>query len=385
MPLQLAHRNLDLPEIVGLLKDQQLYKNDVIVSPDKLSVVTDGTALPFLVVKEAEPQLSEHGVTNVDGEYQISDRFLSTVATRLNVPGAFLKRMYATRGDVFAEMVNLLFNGSGHYGPFPKNSLVRLFTATEGEEQGLARCIVSDSYKIIDNLDTIIAVLQGLEEAGIDPNDIVMRRGDISETRMRMSIEVPEVTAVAATLLEGYRDPRSGNTNNNIVHASLSLQNSETGSGALGLYPEAIAKICSNGMTAYKLGNRAVHLGTRLDEGLVKYETDTHAANNNAIRLAVRDSVKQFLTPEFLEKVVEHLTEKAGKHVTEPKKVIERVSKKLQFTDSEQEGILTHFLLGGQATSGGVMQAVTSYVQDVEDPDRAYHLSSNAVTAMELV
>ena len=386
MSIQTMHRNMDLGEMVQALKNQQAVKNDVIVSADKLAVVREGRELPYLVVRNAEPQIDETGVTQVDGYYNLSDRFIATVATRLGVPGSFLKKTYLERGDVFTRIVNSLLHGSsdGAYNQFGKNSTVRLFSSTEGEF-GLARCILSDSYKIMDNLDVVTSVLRGITDAGLDASQIHVGRGDISETRMRLDIDAPGIRAAAEALLDGYRDPRTGNTNNKIVHAGLRIQNSETGSGALSLTPFALVEVCSNGMTVPKMGSRQVHLGRKMDEGLIDFKADTHAANNHAVQLAVRDSVGTMLTPEFLDKVVSELTQVSDKKIDKPQQVIERISKKLQYTEDEQEGILSHFLLGGQATSGGVGQAITSYLQDVEDVDRAAHLSDSAFRAMELV
>ena len=80
MSVQTMHRNMDLGEMVQALKNQQAVKNDVIVSADKLAVIREGRELPYLVVNNAEPQINENGVTQVDGYYNLSDRFLATVA-----------------------------------------------------------------------------------------------------------------------------------------------------------------------------------------------------------------------------------------------------------------------------------------------------------------
>jgi hypothetical protein len=47
-------------------------------------------------------------------------------------------------------------------------------------------------------------------------------------------------------------------------------------------------------------------------------------------------------------------------------------------------GRLDHFIRGGAITAGGVLQAVTSYAQEVDDPDEALNLEESAVRAMEL-
>ena len=58
------------------------------------------------------------------------------------------------------------------------------------------------------------------------------------------------------------------------------------------------------------------------------------------------------------------------------------VASSCRFTDAEATGILNHFVKGGQMTSGGVAQAVTSFAQVIEDVDRANEFASKGVDAM---
>jgi hypothetical protein len=46
--------------------------------------------------------------------------------------------------------------------------------------------------------------------------------------------------------------------------------------------------------------------------------------------------------------------------------------------------ILSHFIKGGQLTSGGVLQAVSSAAQTIEDVDRAHEFLGTAVDAMKV-
>jgi hypothetical protein len=48
------------------------------------------------------------------------------------------------------------------------------------------------------------------------------------------------------------------------------------------------------------------------------------------------------------------------------------------------DAILAHFIRGGQLTAGGVMQAVTSVAQTLDDGDTAHDLEAQALRAMDL-
>ena len=68
--------------------------------------------------------------------------------------------------------------------------------------------------------------------------------------------------------------------------------------------------------------------------------------------------------------------------LADPQHTITVVAKRLSYTQSEQAGILAHFIRGGQVTSGGVLQAVTSYAQEIADVDRANEFAATGVDAM---
>ena len=48
------------------------------------------------------------------------------------------------------------------------------------------------------------------------------------------------------------------------------------------------------------------------------------------------------------------------------------------------DAILGHFIRGGQLTAGGVMQAVTSVAQTLDDADAAHELEAQAVRVLDL-
>ncbi len=59
------------------------------------------------------------------------------------------------------------------------------------------------------------------------------------------------------------------------------------------------------------------------------------------------------------------------------------MSARLRFTDDQQRDILAHFIRGGDLTAGGVMHAVTSVAQTLDDADTAHEMESLALRALE--
>jgi hypothetical protein len=287
---------------------------------------------------------------------------------------------------------------------------LRLFRAQDGQP-GVLRTMLSDSYGIIDNLDVLTAALEGLKAAD---TGVEIRECDLSDTTMRAKVYSPAVAALAPRLLGGYRDPfatpalserrRSVSTDLDhwrrvahreglgydpgtepVVFAGFRISNSETGDGAFTLKPELYVKICRNGLTLPLPAVRTVHHSTKMDIGPVVWSQDTRNKQLAVLTAKTRDAVRHWLSPEFLAAQIDRIEHHADKPVGEPSTAVTVLAKTLGFTDAEREGILAHFIAGGQLTAGGIAHAVTSYSQTITDSDRAEYLDDRALHAMTLL
>ncbi len=382
-------RNADLNTIATFLKEQQARKHDMVVPA---STVSSHDAL--IVVKGAEAVITADGVTTADGEYLPTHVFDEGVSSKLGIPLAYVRRMREERPDLYDMNLNGWLHGSklrrdGETGEFvqrfvgdERKFLLRTFKGDNGP--GVARAFLSDSYKMMDNLDALMAALDGMRSAGVD---VEFAGCDLTERRMTVKVVAPEIKALAPELLKGYRSPFNGATGdeNPTVFAGFVLSNSETGGGAFTITPRVVVQVCTNGMTIAKDALRAVHLGGKMDEGVIDWSGDTQQKATELIRAKTRDAVRTFLDVEYMTKVIATLTDKAAKPVEDAVKTVTTVSKKLAFTQEEQAGLLDHFIKGGQVTAGGLMQAVTSYAQTVEDADRSYDLEQQGVKVLDLV
>ena len=248
---------------------------------------------------------------------------------------------------------------------------------------------MSDSYGFRDNLDTVMALLKGMQAAGLDSTNI--RGADLSDDRLYLRVQAPEIAITAESFLKDYRSPFAGTghggeaaENPYVVYAGLLVKNSETGGGALSITPELRIKVCDNGLQITADAMRKVHLGGRLDEGHVQWSEETRQKQDDLITAQVKDAVKSYLSVDYVEKAVAKLEEKAGTPLTKPADVIQVVAKELRFSEAEADGLLDHFIRGGQATAGGVLQAVTSFAQEIDDVDRSNDFAAFGVRAMEL-
>ena len=166
------------------------------------------------------------------------------------------------------------------------------------------------------------------------------------------------------------------------MFAGFVVSNSEVGNGAFTITPRLVVEVCSNGMTITKDALREVHLGSRLDEGVIRWSDDTARKNLDLVTAQARDAVATFLDVDYVRGALDGLREQAGVPVTAPQATVERVGKSLRFSQDTIDGVLDHFIRGGQLTAGGVMQAVTSYAQTLDDADEAYEMEAQGIAAL---
>ena len=202
--------------------------------------------------------------------------------------------------------------------------LIRLFQP-DGNTDGLGvvRAVLSDSYKVIDNLDALMATLDGIRQAGLE---VVFDGLDLTERRLYARIVAPSIRALAPGLLSGYRSPFGGHLYipggnwtperaraaaaregrgyepgaEPVLFAGFVVSNSEVGDGAWSITPRVVAEICGNGLPIVADVTRAIHLGTRQAEGIVRYSADTMDKELALITARARDAVATFLSVDYL-------------------------------------------------------------------------------------
>jgi hypothetical protein len=430
-------RNANQEDLLALLNEQQAWKVDLVVPAEKLQF-SDGE----LIISGQEPVPDADGVTDPNGVYRPTQAFDGHLAERLGIPVSFLRRLRLGRFvegkqvseprlDLFDDNVNGLLQGRDELvidGEVVRSSVPhdqRKFLARllqPGDGQGIATGLMSDKYAEIDNYDVVLAVLDGIRSTGIDDSTLRIT-GDISETRMYLNIQAPELLTLAADLFDGYRSPfdpgvgaaqrigqgitleqrielgrqwRKGELRQSLgahhmfvpgqeplCYAGAQVRNSENGFSLYSITPMLVGLGCTNGMLIHKDAYTERHSGSAKGEGWIRWSEKTLTAKRTVIAQETADMLRQVFSREYMDKAVSRLSEKATKPIAEPDRVIEVVAKKVKWSEAEQKGILQHFMRGNKWTTGGVMHAVTSFSQTVRDADAAHELDKNAVAAME--
>jgi hypothetical protein len=391
--MQTMTRNATLEDLASMLREQHTRKIDVVAPSSQIR--SEGGVIH---VDGAEQEITMDGVTSIAGRYRPTSVFDEGVASKLDIPVGYLKRLRAERPDLYDANVNGWLQGNG--SPDPRSFLIRAFQGEQGSE-GIARAFLSDRYGILDHLDALMATLDGVRQS---MSNVIIDSCDLTDRRMYVRVVAPEIRALAPTLLENYRSPFQGGWTverarsvaaregmgyepgtEPVVFAGFEISNSETGGGAFTITPRLVIQICANGLKINADALRAVHLGGRMDDGVIRWSEDTQAKQIELITAKTRDAVATFLDTDYMERTIRGLEEKAGKPIDGPlDKAVKAISKKLTFSEEVSDGILDHFLRGGQFTAAGVMNAVTSYAQVVEDADLAASLEDSAIRSLEV-
>ncbi|MFF4128288.1 DUF932 domain-containing protein [Microbispora rosea] len=373
VPVPLTARNADLAELHALLRDQHARKVDVPVTTAQIRAA--GTHLQLI---DTPPVLSEAGVTDSTGLYLPTDICDQGLADKLGIPLPYLRRLRVHQPALYEANINTWLRSDD------RRFLLRGLRGA-GDTPGVARAFLSDRYKIIDNLDVLMAALDGVRLAGVD---VDIDGCDLTERRMYVRVVCEQVAALAPELLKNYRSPFTGDAgvDNPLVFAGFVISNSETGCGAFTITPRLLVQVCRNGMTITADAHRHVHLGGRLDDGggAVRWSSDTQDKNLQLITAQTRDAITTFLDTDYLTAKIRELTAAAGTEIADPEKTIQAVTTKLRFTDDQQREILRHFIRGGDLTAGGVMHAVTSVAQTLDDADTAHEMEAQALRALHL-
>jgi hypothetical protein len=401
-------RNAELAELARVLTDHRSRSVDFVAPAAKMSM-RDGA----LVVEGLEPlvTMNADGVTSTDvnGLYKPTHVGEQGLANVLDIPVRYVRRLADQHPTLLDTNVNEWF---GHASMIDKKHLYRALVNPAGDPSpdgydGVIRAVLSDSYRCIDNFDVLMAVLSGMRNAGIEDPDI---HADLTVSRMVVRVTAPGVAIHAPALLANYRNPFDDGARpvsnwtperlaraagiegmgyepgtEPIVFAGFQISNSETGGGAFRITPRLDIRVCRNGLTIGAESTKEIHLGAKLDVGMIEWSDEVRAANIQLVMAQTTQVVNKFLSREYVQEKVAKLEQDAGIPVkpSDAPEIIANVAKTIRWTQAEQDSILDHFMAGGQTTAGGIMQAVSAVAQTLPG-DAAFEMEGQAVRVLAL-
>ena len=331
-----------LPEVLTELQRQSAAKQDFIGPAQAFTLRPDG--------KTFEINHQSGGAQEVFGT---SDLFHRQVGSTLGIPAKYYDQMRTQKPELLAENVNAWF------GDRDQSYMIRSMDYGVGR---IARALLSDRYRRIDNLEVATAVLPLF--AGQEGMEIV----STAVTESKLFIKIVNHRLEMAVVPGDY------------VQAGVVISNSEVGLGAVSVQPLVYRLVCSNGMCVNDFGERKAHVGRAakaMEDSFNLYSDETMEAEDKAFLLKLRDTTLAAIEEARFVQIVGKLQEATTARITgRVQDVIELTGKAYDLNQPEQDNILNYLIQGGDLSLYGLSNAITRASQDVESYDRATAMES---------
>lgn len=376
-------RKTNLADLVQELQKENLQKRDIVIPASCLSmhngqIIVANTAGS----KELDKILYQTGISYTAENQRIRLECLETMdnhlAEKLGIPVRYFQKMRDGHNPLLdANVTHWLQNNNTNY-------LLRSFVDKENEK-GIARALLSDRFKTIDNLDILLTVLSAVKESGMNIQ-IDADSCDLSEKRMYVRFTCPDIEIQAPELLRNYRpNGRTVDVGDGIISGFV-ITNSEVGHGSMTIMPRAVVLKCRNGMVRADEKFAQKHLGAKMGEyESITWSNETKEKNLELIMNQVKDCIKQFVSEDYLGKMIADTVQKGQKELEHPMDCIKQVTSSLEINEAKQDEILNYFIKSGDLSAFGVSQAITLYAGNSQNPDEQFELENAAMAVLDKI
>ena len=334
-----------IQNLYGELERQRAARKDLIADTRSITV-NSVNGLSMLTVATDSDKLS----------YRISEIAHRQIADRLSIPYKYYERMRQENPTLLDSNINSWLNTT------PEKRMLRTL-------DGKLRAFLSDRYRRLDNLELVdhvlpvIAAMKGCEIASCDVTETHLYLKVINKT-MKTEI-VP----------------------GDIVQAGFVVSNSEIGLGALKVEPLVYRLVCKNCLISKDLAHKKYHAGRPVedtDNAYELYSDATLAQDDKAYFMKVQDIVSAAVDEtKFMLTVNKLRMAKNLKTGDDPVQTVEVLGDRYVLNKNERASILRHFIMAGEFTQYGLVNAVTRSSQDVADYNRATELERIGGTLLD--
>ena len=373
---------LTLQQLVSSLKEQNLFKKDMVIQSGNLSFENGKLAISNPGGNDSLRELLQGSGIAIEAEegdkiiLDPLDQFHAQISEKLKIPRAYYDRMNGAHLPLRDLNVNHWLQKSD-----PVNYLVRMFIDAR-EETGFARALLSDRFNIIDNYDVLFATLEAVKQAGVN---LQVDTADITEKKMYVRFICPDIEIQSPELLKNYRVPKgSPEQGNPGIISGFVISNSEVGAGQFSISPRAVVLACKNGMIRKDDAFNKIHLGAKMEQfTTVKWSEDTRQKNYELILSQVKDAVKTFCSPEYLGGWISDIIAKGNEELKHPTDAVKNACRFLYLPEEREADILNYFIKGADTTGFGITQALTYYAGQDATADERFELESGAVAVLD--
>jgi len=331
-----------LQEVMTELQRQDTAKQDFI-----------GPAQSFRLDEDGRTFEISHLNTGAQEVFGTTSLFHRQVASALSIPAKYYDLMQAQKPDLLAQNVNAWFSDRD------QSYMIRSMDYGMGR---VARALLSDRYRRIDNLQIAMTILPLFMGDG----QYEVMSAEVTENRMYIKIS--------------FHLKRYEVVPGDWVEFGIIISNSEVGLGAVMIRPFLNRLICTNGCVVNDFGERRHHVGRQakaVEDSFDLYSDAAIEAEDKAFMLKLQDVAKATLDESRYPLIIGKLQDAMQAKITgRVQDVVELATKSFGFNQTEQESILDYLIRGGDMSLYGLSNAVTRASQDVESYDRATELES---------
>jgi len=230
----------------------------------------------------------------------------------------------------------------------------------------VVRAFLSNSYERIDNNEVITAI----QDSQLEDLGLTLQTANITDTQLHLSY--------VSERLEREVGTQTGD----ILQFGISLFNSEVGRSSFRIVPFVYRLVCKNGLivaTNDGMGSyRVFHLGKKLETGELLPASAVTSADRRINPEVIRAKVRELLSSEGVQSVMDKIAEKATQTINAPtSRIVANLRKEVVLTNREAnlvEEYINNSDVKGPTTVYSVMNALTKVAHFSEDYDRNIEL-----------
>lgn len=334
-----------IENLYGELIRQREARMDLIANTRSLSVSTENGISTLSIFTDKD-------IYN----FKVTDIAHRQIADRLGIPFKYYERMMNEYPKLLDENVNSWLKFKAEK---------RMLRTLDGK----LRAFLSNRYRRLDNLELVDHILPVIAQM----KNCSIASCDITETHLYLKVINK---SMKAEITEG-----------DIVQAGFVVSNSEIGLGALKVEPLVYRLVCKNGMISKDYAHKKYHTGRNVedtDNAYELYSDETLKADDKAYFMKVQDIISAAVDEtKFMLTVDKMRQAKSIKTGDNPVETVEVLGDKYLLNKNERASVLRHFIMDGNFSQFGLVNAVTRTSQDVEDYNRATELERIGGTILE--
>lgn len=313
----MKHENI--AQCLTLLKQREEIQSDIITKAVEMIMNPDGSI--------KIPVLSPTSIPMTTWAH-------NQLAKKLDIPNGYYNRMLKNDKNLLANNVNRWMSEGG-------NLMVR----TEG---GTARAILSSRYKIIQNRLVLLTVIDALE---------TMHRPYIVR-----SLTESDTTFYAKFVGSETYDIGNGD----LYRGGIVIRNSEIGGSRLQVDMFVSRLSCGNDAIFGDEGISKIHIGRKLETGIVDFQSDTIEADNIAMMKTIRDITMTAFDPASIQHIYDTIKLAKDNVQDQTSQVVRAIQSQHKFSDELTDRLLA--ALQGHSQYD-VAQSITFNAQGVTNED----------------